>query len=123
MADYIQDGRTRRLTLTVDYKNSLNESIPGYPKVYSITSAFVDPGAALGGMGVPRNIAGITNVQLARINDVDYNSRLASFYNMVEADNIGLDRNTNLLPGFEPTGTSTLCPIDTPGSDDPQPID
>ena len=65
MADYIQDGRTRRLTITVDYKNSLNESIPGYPKVYSITSAFVDPGAALGGMGVPRNIAAF-QVQLAR---------------------------------------------------------
>lgn len=123
MADYVNDGRTRKLTATVNYKDSLGASITGYPIEYLLTDAFTDPGAPLGGVGVPVAIPSKTNVQIARMNDVEYNARLSSFYNMIEAANVGLDRNQHLLPGFEPTGTSTLCVINDPAPDDPTPID
>lgn len=124
MADYILNGKVRKVTCTVDFKNTLGVSAIGYPIVYSILSGFVDPGNAVT-RGVTPNvaIAAITNVQLARMTDTAYQSRLASFYNYIESVNSQLDRNLHVVPGFEPTGTSVLCVVNTPGDDDPAIID
>ena len=123
MADYILNGNTRKTTLTVDFKNSVGDSAAGYPKTYSILSGFVDPGvAATRGVTPNTAIAAITNVQLARMTETAYQARLASFYNYVESVNPQLDRNLHVVPGFEPTGTSALCVINTPGDDNPSVI-
>lgn len=123
MADYVYDGRTRKKTCTVDYKDSAGASVDGYPVVYDICEAFVDPGAPLGGEGTPTSFAAISNAQLVRMSDEDYNTRLAAFYNYIEGINAGLDRNQNVLPGFEPTGTSAICVINELSPDEPDPID
>lgn len=121
MADYVYDGRVRKITCTVDYKDGAGESITGYPVDYDITDAFTDPGAPLGGQGTPVSYSSITNAQLARMSDENYNTRLAAFYNFIENANEGLDRSQNVLPGFEPTGTSPVCVINDPAPDEPEP--
>lgn len=121
--DYVYNGNTRAITATVDYKDSEGVSLEGYPKTYNITDSFTDPGAPLGGVGTPVAVPAISNLQLARITEAQYQSRLEAFYNMVEAANPLLDRNLNLVPGYEPTGTSASCPIGQEGSETPTPID
>ena len=120
--DYVYNGKTRAKTVVVDFKDSQDVSVTGYPKTYNITDAFTNPGAPLGGTGTPVAVAAISNVQLARLAYNQYINRLNAFYNMIEALNPGLDRSVNLVPGYEPTGTSESCPIGLEGSDTPEPI-
>jgi len=119
---YVYNGKTRAITLTVDFKDSDGTSITGYPKDYAITDAFTDPGAPLGQPGTSVAYSAISNVQLARMSYPLYQKRLEAFYNMIEAENPPLDRTQNLIPGYEPTGTSTSCPIGGVGTETPSPI-
>lgn len=121
--DYVYNGNTRAKTVVVDFKDSEGVSVTGYPKTYNITDAFTDPGAPLGQPGTAVAIGAITNVQLARLTKTQYMNRLNAFYNMLESANPQLDRSVNVVPGFEPTGTSSSCPIGEEGSDSPDPID
>ena len=121
--DYVYNGKTRAKTCTVDFKDSTGGSIAGYPKTYNITDSFTDPGLPYGQTGgTAVAYSAITNAQLARLTRAQYLNRLEAFYNYLEAANSQLDREANLLPGFEPTGTSSLCPIGQEGDDTPDPV-
>lgn len=120
--DYLYNGKTRAKTVTIDFKDSDGASVTGYPKTYNITDTFIDPGAPMGAPGVPVQKVSITNAQLARLTHAQYQDRLSSFYNMIEAANPGFDRTQHVVPGYEPTGTSDSCPIGEEGSDTPSPI-
>lgn len=128
MSNYVYDGRTRSRKLTVDFKTSSGVSADGYPKVYLLTDPFVNPGPQNPTRGANPNeppvnasFYRITNLQLSRMSEADFQSRLIGFYNYVESQNPGLDRSQHLVPGYEPTGqNATACPIGQEASDDPQ---
>lgn len=115
MSDFLLNGNTRKKTCTVDYKNALGESATGYPKVYSILTGFVDPVSG-------NYVSPILAVDLVRMTDAAYTDRVTKFYNYIESLNVGLDRNIHVVAGFEPSGNSILCVINTAGTDDPSVI-
>lgn len=113
--DFLLNGNTRKATCTVDYKNALGVSATGYPKVYSFLTGFIDPVSG-------NYVSPITAVEMVRLTDAAYTDRVYKFYNYIESQNTGLDRNIHVVPGFGPSGNSPLCVINTEGLDDPNPI-
>lgn len=120
-ASYVYDGRTRKQKLSVHYQTSAGVEADGYPKVYLITNAFVNPGVPSSNLTdivnpveppVNMQFYQITLLQLSRLSESEYQKRLAGFNNYVESLNPGLNHSQHIVPGYESTGTdATNCPI------------
>ena len=96
---YVNNGEYRCKILTVNKKVE-DESIPGYPKEYNITSAF---GA----------FSELTTEQFQQLSDGDYTTRLAAFYVYVDTQEGDIDSaGYTYAEGEEPYGEDLVsCPI------------
>ncbi len=99
---YVNTGQARCLTFEID-KKVAGSSLPGYPREYSIISAFT---SSLG------SFSAISETDFRRLSVTSYLSRLSAFKAYVQvAESVGsVDSIT--LPGYEAYKTDvTMCPI------------
>jgi len=99
---YVQNGKFRCKTATVNYLDGNGQNLAGYPKTYNFLASFT-----FNSVTYPV----ITENQLKTMSDSDYQTRLAAFNGYLEFQNTGLNAAGSVETGFEPHGVSPSCPV------------
>jgi hypothetical protein len=112
MSNYTQTGEGRKTILQVNKTDSDGNLVAGFPKTYSILSAFTDPVTTI-------SYDLITTTEYARLTSTAFNARLAAFVNYVKADNPGIETDIYSLSSgcYQSESPSCVINVVVPGGE------